>query len=102
MANPFYPFWRNDQQEVVAYMCHTAHMAAPSEIEAAFDFVTYNAARALRLEDYGLEVGCRADLNVLAAQTFREVLRVQQAPRWVLRGGKVVGRNEGRREFLGR
>jgi len=48
VADPFYPFGRNDQQEVVAYLCHTAHMTAPSEIEAAFDFVTYNAARALR------------------------------------------------------
>ncbi|HEV2581655.1 MAG TPA: amidohydrolase family protein [Ktedonobacteraceae bacterium] len=90
VADPFYPFGRNDQQEVAAYLCHTAHLAAPSEIEAAFDFVTYNAARALRLPDYGLEPGCKADLNVLAAPTLREVLRLQQPPRWVLRGGKVL------------
>ncbi len=94
VADPFYPFGRNDQQEVVAYLCHTAHLAAPSEIEAAFDFVTYNAARALRLPDYGLEPGCRADLNVLAAPTLREVLRLQQPPRWVVRGGKVLASNQ--------
>src|SRR5258706_5524668 len=94
VADPFYPFGRNDQQEVVAYLCHTAHLAAPSEIEAAFDFVTYNAARALRLSDYGLEPGCRADLNVLAAPTLREVLRLQQPPGWVVRGGKVLARNQ--------
>src|SRR5436305_6854912 len=101
VADPFYPFGRNDQQEVVAYMCHTAHMAAPSEIEAAFEVVTYNAARALRLQDYGLEVGCKASLNVLAAPTFREVLRLQQPPRLAMRDGKVVARNDGRRESLG-
>jgi cytosine/creatinine deaminase len=94
VADPFYPFGRNDQQEVVAYLCHTAHLAAPSEIGAAFDFVTYNAARALRLPDYGLEPGCRADLNVLAAPTLREVLRLQQPPGWVVRGGKVLARNQ--------
>jgi cytosine/creatinine deaminase len=94
VADPFYPFGRNDQQEVVAYLCHTAHLAAPSEIEAAFDFVTYNAARALRLPDYGLEPGSRADLNVLAAPTLREVLRLQQPPGWVVRGGKVLVRNQ--------
>jgi cytosine/creatinine deaminase len=94
VADPFYPFGRNDQQEVVAYLCHTAHLAAPSEIEAAFDFVTYNAAQALRLPDYGLEPGCRADLNVLAAPTLREVLRLQQPPGWVVRGGKVLARNQ--------
>jgi cytosine/creatinine deaminase len=94
VADPFYPFGRNDQQEVVAYLCHTAHMAAPSEIEAAFDFVTYNAARALRLPDYGLDPGCKADLNVLAAPTLREVVRLQQPPRLVMREGKVLARNQ--------
>ncbi len=102
VADPFYPFGRNDQQEVVAYICHTAHMAAPSEIEAAFDFVTYNAARALRLTGYGLEPGCKADLNVLTAPTTREVLRLQQPPRWVIGKGKVLAQNQLQREFMGR
>ena len=100
VADPFYPFGRNDQQEVVTYLCHTAHMTAPSEMEAAFDFVTYNAARALRLPDYGLEPGCRADLNVLAAPTVRHVLRLQQPPRCVVRNGKVLARNQLQRELI--
>ncbi len=100
VADPFYPFGRNDQQEVVSYVCHTAHMAAPSEIEATFDFVTYNAARALRLPDYGLEPGCRADLNVLAAPSVREVLRLQQPPAWVIRAWKVLARTTMQRELM--
>jgi cytosine deaminase len=100
VADPFYPFGRNDQQEVVSYICHTAHMAAPSEIEAAFDFVTYNAARALRLPDYGLELGSKATLNVLAASTLREVLRLQQPPKWVIRDGMVLARTQLQREFI--
>ena len=100
VADPFYPFGRNDQQEVVSYLCHAAHMAAPSEIEAAFDFVTYNAARALRLPDYGLEPGCKANLNVLAAPTVREILRLQQPPSWVIRAGKVLARTTLQREFM--
>jgi cytosine deaminase len=100
VADPFYPFGRNDQQEVVAYLCHTAHMTAPSEIDAAFDFVTYNAAHALRLQDYGLEPGCKADLNILAAPTFRQVMRLQQPPRWVIRDGKVLARTQVQQEFV--
>ncbi len=98
VADPFYPFGRNDQQEVLAYLCHTSHMTAPSEIEAAFDFVTSNAARALRLQDYGLEPGCKADINVLAAPTIRELLRLQQPPQWVIRHGKVLARNHMERQ----
>src|SRR5258708_37456578 len=98
VADPFYPFGRNDQQEVVAYLCHTAHMTAPSEIDAAFDFVTSNAARALRLQDYGLEPACKANLNILTAPTFREVLRRQQPPGWVIRDGKVLARTQVQQE----
>jgi len=64
--------------------------------------VTYNAARALRLEDYGLETGSKADLNVLAAPTIRQVLRLQPPPRCVVRNGKVLVRNQLQREFVGR
>ena len=98
--DPYYPFGRNDQQEVASYVCHSCHMTYPDEIEAAFGFVTTNAARALRLRDYGLEVGCRADFNVLAAAGIRHVLRLQQPPRWVVRDGKVLAVNELKRELL--
>ena len=97
--DPYYPFGRNDQQEVAACMCHTAHMTFPQEIRAVFDFITFNAARALRLDDYGHTPGCRADLNVLAAPTVQHVLRLQQPPALVLRGGKVLARNELTREL---
>ena len=98
--DPYYPFGRNDQQEVASYVCHSCHMTYPDEIEAAFGFVTTNAARALRLRDYGLEVGCRADFNILAAASIRHVLRLQQPPRCVVRDGKVLAVNELKREIL--
>jgi cytosine deaminase len=91
--DPYYPFGRNDQQEVAAHVCHACHMTYPDEIAAVFDFVTRNAARALRLDGYGIEPGCRADLNVLAAPTWQHVLRLQQPPKIVIRGGRVLARN---------
>jgi len=100
VADPFYPFGRNDQQEVLSYVCHTAHMTTRNEIDAAFDFVTYNATRALRLEDYGLDPGCKADLNVLAAPSVPQVLRLQQPPRWVVRNGKILAHNQLQRELF--
>jgi cytosine/creatinine deaminase len=100
VADPFYPFGRNDQQEVVSYVCHTAHMTTRKEIDAAFDFVTYNAARALRLQNYGLDPGCKADLNVLAAPSVPQVLRLQQPPKWVVRDGRILAHNQLQREFF--
>ena len=97
--DPYYPFGRNDQQEVASFVCHTAHMTYPAEIQAVFGFVTDNAALALRLQGYGVDVGCWADLNVLAAPTVQHVLRLQQPPPWVIRRGKVLASNELAREL---
>jgi cytosine deaminase len=91
--DPYYPFGRNDQQEVAAYVCHTCHMTYPDEVAAVFDFVTHNAAKALRLDGYGIEPGCRADFNILAAPTWQHVLRSQQPPKIVVRGGRVLAHN---------
>ena len=91
--DPYYPFGRNDQQEVAAHVCHTCHMTYPDEMAAVFGFVTHNAAKALRLDGYGIEPGCRADLNILAAPTWQHVLRLQQPPKVVIRGGRVLARN---------
>jgi cytosine deaminase len=97
--DPYYPFGRNDQQEVAAYVCHVCHMTYLDEIRAVFDFVTENAANALRLEGYGVKPGCRADLNVLAAPTIQHVLRLQQPPAWVIAGGRILARNDVEREI---
>ena len=99
--DPYYPFGRNDQQEVAAHVCHACHMTYPDEIRAVFDFVTENAAQALRLEGYGLDVGKKADFNVLAAPTVQHVLRLQQPPNWVIKRGEVLARNELSRERIG-
>jgi cytosine deaminase len=100
--DPYYPFGRNDQQEVAAYVCHTCHMTYPNEMSAVFDFVTHNAAKALRLDHYGIEPGCWADLNILAAPTWQHVLRLQQPPNFVIRRGKVLARNEVARKIVAR
>ena len=99
--DPYYPFGRNDQQEVAAHVCHACHMTYPDEIRAVFDFITENAAKALRLEGYGLDIGTKADFNVLAAPTVQHVLRLQQPPAWVIKGGRVLARNELSRERMG-
>ena len=99
--DPYYPFGRNDQQEVAAHVCHACHMTYPDEIRAVFDFITENAAQALRLEGYGLETGRKADFNVLAAPTVQHVLRLQQPPAWVIKGGRVLARNALSRERIG-
>ena len=97
--DPYYPFGRNDQQEVASFVCHTAQMTYPDEVRAVFDFITTNAARALRMDGYGVVVGADANLNVLAAPDVRHILRLQRPPRYVIGGGKVLAENQSKVTF---
>lgn len=88
--DPYYPFGRNDQLEVGQYMAHTAHLTYPSDLETVFDMITVNAAKAMRLEGYGIEAGSRADLALVEAPSVREALRLIPPRRAVFRGGRLV------------
>ncbi len=88
--DPYYPFGRASQLEVALFMAHAAHLTYPDELETVFDMVTVNAARALRLQGYGLAVGNEGSLLVWDAATVKEALTRQLPPAYVIRGGKVV------------
>ena len=68
----------------------TAHLSTPAEIETAFDLPRSHAARALRLEGYGIEIGTPADFVLLEAADARTALRLQPPRRYVVRNGRVV------------
>lgn len=90
LENMFYPYGNMDMLEVAMILGHAAHLSAPNEIKAAFDMPRTNAARVLRLDDYGVEPGSRANLVILDARTPLEALRKRPERRFVIREGKVL------------
>ncbi len=92
VQNMFYPYGRMDPLEVALITAHAAHLAAPDEIQAAFDMPRYHAARMLRLPAYGVEPGAPADLVLLDADSPVDALRRHSPERTVIRRGRVVAR----------
>ena len=90
----FYPFGAADPLQVALIVAHAAQLGTPSETAAALRMVTDDAARLLRLPDYGLVPGAHADLVILDAESARDALREQAARRWVLHGGRIVAETE--------
>jgi cytosine/creatinine deaminase len=96
----FYPFGRGDMLEVALISAHTAHLATDDEQLVALAAVTTAPARAWRLDDYGVVAGARADLQLYAAATWSEVLRLQDPPLAVWSRGRLVARTTITRELL--
>jgi cytosine deaminase len=88
--DPYYPFGKADQLQVAQYIAHGARLALPHELDTVMDMVTTNAAKALRLEGYGLEPGDRADLLSTGAPTVNAALRLTPPRPFVIYGGKLV------------
>jgi len=98
LKDTFYPtFGQADLLEVGLITAHAAQLSLPQEIEVLFDMATVNAARAIRLDDYGIQEGAAANLNVIDAPTVQEAFRTQADRRYVIRNGKVIAETETRR-----
>jgi cytosine deaminase len=97
----FYPFGQNDPLEIGFLLCHASHMGQPAEIRTVLDMVTSNGARALRIADFAVAVGARADLVILDARDAREAFATRTPRRWVIRRGRLIAESkvETRRYF---
>lgn len=100
VKDTFYPFGSADPLQVALIAAHAAHMSLPHEIEEVFNMPTYNAAKILRLTDYGIEVGKRADIVVIDAENIRDAIRFCPPRLYVIRKGKIIAKNEMKSEIL--
>ena len=98
--NPYYPFGRNDLLEVAQYMAHLGQFAWGDEINRVLEMVTNVPAKVLKLEHYGLRVGCKANILILDAANWRDAVQFQAEKSFVIVNGKLVSRANRTQEFL--
>jgi cytosine deaminase len=90
LLDPWYSFGSHDMLEVANMGLHVAQMTGQAQMRQIFEAVTYNGAKVMGLEGYGLEPGCRADMVILQAKDPHEALRLKPARLFVIRRGKVI------------
>jgi cytosine/creatinine deaminase len=95
----FYPFGRGSMLEVALISAHAAHLTTRADIAFALRAVTDSPAAAMRLDDYGLRPGARADMQLLPAPGWEEALRLQTAPDKVWFAGRLVAETSVRSEL---
>jgi cytosine deaminase len=83
-------FGTGDPLQVGFLLAFAAQFSRRADIDTLYDMATVNGARLMRLADYGLAVGCRADLVVVAAPSVQEAYRTQPPRVAVVHAGRVV------------
>ena len=92
VKDTFYPYGSADMLQVANVTAHAAQMSLPPEIETVYDMVTTTAAEILKLKDYGLDVGKKANLIVVNAKDARDTIRLTPERLFVIREGKIVAK----------
>ena len=92
VMDPWYSLGTHDMLAVANMGLHVTQMTGLSEMKQAFDAVTVNGAKALGLENYGVDIGCNADLVILQARSPIEALQLSPNRLFVIKKGKVIAR----------
>ena len=98
--DPWYSLGQADMLDVAHMGLHVAQLTGREAMAFCYEAVTTNAARAMRLDGYGIEVGCNADLVVLQARDPVEAIRLRARRLFVVRRGRVIAETAEERASL--
>jgi cytosine deaminase len=84
------PFGDGDMLDRARLVAYRSGFRTDADIELALDTATYGGATAMRIADYGLHLGARADLLLVPGESRAEAV-VSRPPRAVvIKNGQVV------------
>jgi cytosine deaminase len=90
IADAYYPYGNNNMLEVAFVNSHILWMTSLKDMETLYDMITYNAAKAMGIKNYGLKPGATADLVVLNASSVYEAIWRHEKPLHVIKNGVLI------------
>ncbi len=92
--NWFYPFGRNDMVEVAQFMAHNGRFAWHNEVDDVLPIITTTPAKTLGLSNYGLEIGCEANLVIIDTPDWHSAIQFQPDKQFVILKGQLVAESK--------
>jgi cytosine deaminase len=92
IVDPYNPFGDFDPLRNGWLFAYQGQLRSRRDMKSILKMPTYNSARILRLQRYGLRRGCNADFNVLDAESPREALRRKTSALFVVKAGTLRSR----------
>jgi cytosine deaminase len=90
VRNAFTPFGKADMLQIGNLLAHVAQFGTPHSQAEVLRMATYDAARSIGMDDYGLAEGRHADLVVCDSPLVADVLADIPPRLWVVRRGRVT------------
>lgn len=87
------PLNTGDMLERAYLIAYLSGFRDDAGLELALRMATYGGAQLMGAKDYGLSVGCAADLVIVQAETAAEAVAMHPRPRHVIKRGRVVARD---------
>jgi cytosine/creatinine deaminase len=88
VLNPFTPYGDGSLIRMANLYANVCHVARPADLAGCLDMITGDAARLMRLQNYGIRIGAPADLVCLDAGNPAEVVATLAQPLWGLKRGR--------------
>ena len=89
VLNPFTPYGDANLLRMANLYANVCHVARPAELAGCLGMVTTDAARLMRVADYGVHVGAPADLVLLDAPDAASAVAELAQPLWGMKGGRM-------------
>lgn len=90
LRNPFTPVGTADLVDVTYLAALAGHMGTAADIRRLLNAITVHPAAMLRLPDYGLDPGCRADLVAWDCERVEEIVTMRPPRTLVVKRGRVT------------
>ncbi|MGY6250592.1 amidohydrolase family protein [Bosea thiooxidans] len=87
------PYGMGDMLERATLVGLCNNFRRDAEMELALDICTHGGAKVMGIADYGLAVGCNADLVILPGETLAEAIVERPADRTVVKRGRILARH---------
>jgi cytosine deaminase len=99
ICNAFTPFGNGDLLQIAALALPACHLGGAEDQASVLPMLTSNPAKALRLPNYGLEVGKDADLVLLDTQRVADTVVDLPERSFVVKRGRIVAKTEHRVDY---
>ncbi|MCI6138875.1 MAG: cytosine deaminase [Clostridiaceae bacterium] len=94
ISDPWYPLGNGNLMNILDIGLHACQLMSLKEIDKALDLITWNGARTLNLDTYGIKEGNMAEFIILDAKTPFDAVRSRAEVIGSVRNGRLLFKRE--------